>query len=273
MLIKWKNTDKRVEGFSQFCYNGDMCKISRVTCSNPLRERRGDMGKGRLVVLDGLDGSGKSTQFERLGEYMLTHGIHYKSISFPDYAQPSSALVKMYLGGEFGSSPDDVNAYAASSFYAVDRYASYKKFWQADYEAGALILAARYTTSNAIHQMSKLPRDQWDAYLDWLETYEYGLLGLPRPDQVIFLDMPLEVAQALLAGRYSGDGSRKDIHERDLHYLKKCRESALYAAGKRGWSVVSCASADKPLPPDEITKELLHLIQPDRKEPSNLCSL
>ena len=121
--------------------------------------------------------------------------------------------------------------------------------------------------------MSKLPQDQWDAYLDWLETYEYGLLGLPRPDQVIFLDMPLEVAQALLAGRYGGDGSRKDIHERDLHYLKNCRESALYAAGKRGWSVVSCATADKPLPPDEITNELLHLIQPDRKEPSNLCSL
>lgn len=131
------------------------------------------------MVLDGLDGSGKSTQFERLGEYMQERGIHYKSISFPDYDQPSSALVKMYLGGEFGSSPDDVNAYAASSFYAVDRYASYKKFWQADYEGGALVLAARYTTSNAIHQMSKLPRERWDEYLAWLETYEYGLLGLP----------------------------------------------------------------------------------------------
>ncbi len=235
-------------------------------------ERRGIVAKGRLVVLDGLDGSGKSTQFERLGEYMQERGIHYKSISFPDYDQPSSALVKMYLGGEFGSSPDDVNAYAASSFYAVDRYASYKKFWQADYEGGALVLAARYTTSNAIHQMSKLPRERWDEYLAWLETYEYGLLGLPRPDRVIFLDMPLTVAQSLLAGRYGGDGSRKDIHERDLRYLEKCRESALYAAEKRGWSVVDCACGGEPLPPGSITAELLRLIQPDRKDSSTLCS-
>ena len=218
------------------------------------------MAKGRLVVLDGLDGSGKSTQFERLGEYMQAHGIHYKPISFPDYDQPSSALVKMYLGGEFGSSPEDVNAYAASSFYAVDRYASYKKFWQADYEAGALIFAARYTTSNAIHQMSKLPRERWDAYLEWLEEYEYGRLGLPRPDRVIFLDMPLEVAQSLLAGRYGGDGSRKDIHERDLRYLENCRESALYAAEKRGWSVVGCAYEGKPRTPDSITAELLPML-------------
>lgn len=218
-------------------------------------ERRGIVAKGRLVVLDGLDGSGKSTQFERLGEYMQERGIHYKSISFPDYDQPSSALVKMYLGGEFGSSPDDVNAYAASSFYAVDRYASYKKFWQADYEGGALVLAARYTTSNAIHQMSKLPRERWDEYLAWLETYEYGLLGLPRPDRVIFLDMPLTVAQSLLGGALWRGRVQKGIHERILRYLEKCRESALYAAEKRGWSVVDCACGGEPLPPGSITAD------------------
>lgn len=210
-----------------------------------------------LIVLDGLDGSGKSTQLARLDAYFRGNGTHYRQISFPDYEQPSSALVKQYLGGEFGGSPDAVNAYAASSFYAVDRYASYKKFWQQDYENGTLILAARYTTSNAIHQMGKLPRAEWDAYLAWLEHYEYELLGLPRPDRVLFLDMPLEVSQKLLVGRYEGDAAKRDIHERDLSYLATCRDSALYAADRLGWSVISCAENGEPLPPETITARLI----------------
>lgn len=210
-----------------------------------------------LIVLDGLDGSGKSTQLERLDAYFRANGTHYRQISFPDYDQPSSALVKQYLGGEFGGSPDAVNAYAASSFYAVDRYASYKKFWQEDYEAGTLILAARYTTSNAIHQMGKLPRSEWDAYLEWLEYYEYTLLGLPRPDRVLFLDMPLEISQKLLMTRYEGDSGKRDIHERDLQYLATCRESALYAADRLGWTVITCGKDGEPLPMDTITAQLI----------------
>ncbi len=210
-----------------------------------------------LIVLDGLDGSGKSTQLERLDAYFRANGTHYRQISFPDYDQPSSALVRQYLGGEFGGSPDAVNAYAASSFYAVDRYASYKKFWQEDYEAGTLILAARYTTSNAIHQMGKLPRAEWDAYLEWLEYYEYTLLGLPRPDRVLFLDMPLEISQKLLMTRYEGDSEKRDIHERDLRYLATCRESALYAADRLGWTVITCGKDGEPLPMDTITAQLI----------------
>lgn len=213
-----------------------------------------------LIVLDGLDGSGKSTQLDRLDAYFRKNGIHYRQISFPDYSQPSSALVKQYLGGEFGGSADAVNAYAASSFYAVDRYASYKKFWQQDYESGMLILAARYTTSNAIHQMGKLPRKEWDAYLDWLEHYEYTLLGLPRPDRVLFLDMPLDVSQKLLMSRYEGDGEKRDIHERDLRYLATCRESALYAAERLGWFVVTCGENGEPLPVDTITAHLIEAL-------------
>lgn len=215
---------------------------------------------GRLVVLDGLDGSGKSTQLDRLNEYFTRNHIDYRQISFPDYAQPSSTLVNMYLHGEFGDAADAVNAYAASSFYAVDRFASYKKFWQTDYEAGRLILAARYTTSNAIHQMGKLPREEWDAYLQWLQDYEYGLLGLPRPDRVIFLDMPLEISQRLLSHRYEGDEAKKDIHERDLQYLKTCRESALYAADVLGWDVVSCGENGEPLPIETISERLVSLV-------------
>ncbi|MBQ7038094.1 MAG: deoxynucleoside kinase [Clostridia bacterium] len=215
---------------------------------------------GRLVVLDGLDGSGKSTQLVRLQEYFTQNHIDYRQISFPDYEQPSSALVSMYLRGEFGEAADAVNSYAASSFYAVDRYASYKKFWEEDYKAGRLILAARYTTSNAIHQMGKLPREEWDAYLNWLQEYEYGLLGLPRPDRVIFLDMPLEISQRLLSTRYEGDEAKKDIHERDLNYLRTCRESALYAADKMGWDLVSCGENGQPLPIDTISERLIALV-------------
>lgn len=215
---------------------------------------------GRLIVLDGLDGSGKTTQLNRLDEYMRARGIDYRQICFPDYDQPSSALVKMYLNGEFGGSPDAVNAYAASSFYAVDRYASYKKFWEEAYRGGALIVAARYTTSNAIHQMAKLPEAEWDTYLRWLEQYEYDLLGLPRPDRVLFLDMPPAVSQRLLSARYQGDDGKKDIHERDRAYLLRCRQTALYAGRQLGWDIVSCGDDEGPYQEDVITEELIRLI-------------
>lgn len=218
---------------------------------------------GRLVVVDGLDGSGKSTQLARLDAYFAAAGTPYRQITFPDYENDSSALVRMYLNGALGSSPDDVNAYAASSFYAVDRYASYKQFWRSAYENGDLILAARYVTSNAIHQMPKLPREQWDAYLDWLADYEYDRLGLPRPDSVVFLDMPPEVAQALVLARYHGDEAKKDIHERDTSYLEACRPAALYAAEKLGWHVISCAQGEAPRPMEEITEAILQAIKGD----------
>ncbi len=215
----------------------------------------------KLMVIDGLDGCGKSTQLGLLKDYLQSRGISYRQISFPDYAQPSSALVRMYLGGDLGGSPDAVNAYAASSFYAVDRYASYKSFWEEDYTAGVPIVAARYTTSNAIHQMTKLPCEEWDNFLAWLEDFEYGKLGLPRPDQVVFLDMPLEVSQRLLSGRYEGDESKKDIHERDLTYLAKCRKAALYAAQKCGWRVIACSREGEPLPMQTIHDMLVSVFE------------
>lgn len=212
---------------------------------------------GKIMVIDGLDGCGKSTQLDLLNKALEAEGVQYHQISFPDYSQPSSALVKMYLGGELGGSPAEVNAYAASSFYAVDRYASYKCFWREDYENNVPIIAARYTTSNAIHQMTKCPENEWDTYLEWLEHYEYELLGLPRPNKVIFLDMPLEVSQKLLEKRYDGDCGKKDIHERDTSYLVNCRKAALFAAEKLGWIVVPCSKDGEPLPMGEIHKCLL----------------
>ena len=212
---------------------------------------------GKIMVIDGLDGCGKSTQLSMLDTALKARGIHYRQISFPDYEQPSSALVKMYLGGDLGGSPAAVNAYAASSFYAVDRYASYKCFWEQDYLNDVPIVAARYTTSNAIHQMTKCPEDEWDSFLEWLEDYEYNLLGLPRPDLVIFLDMPPEVSQKLLEKRYDGDAEKKDIHERDRSYLQNCRKAALYVAEKFGWTVIPCSRDGEPLPLQEINDQLL----------------
>ncbi len=208
-----------------------------------------------LIVLEGLDGSGKTTQLPLLEEALRRQGP-VKTISFPDYSSPSSALVKMYLSGEFGSAPGAVNPYAAGAFYAVDRYASYQKFWRQDYEAGVTILAARYVTSNLIYQMEKLPKSQWEDYIAWTEAFEYDRLGLPRPDQVIFLDMPVAVSQKLLEKRYQGEAEKKDLHERNVAFLESCASCARFAAQRLGWTVVSCAQEGEPLPVEEVRQRV-----------------
>ncbi len=210
----------------------------------------------RLLVLEGLDGSGKSTQYELLQAFLNENNVDFKAISFPDYDKPSSALVKMYLGGEFSKNAADINAYAASSFYAVDRYASYKLYWEKEYNEGKFILAARYVTSNAIYQMVKLPEDKWSDYLDWLSEYEYEKLQLPKPDKVIFLDMPVEVSQKLLSGRYDGDESKKDIHEVNVDFLNACRKAALFTAKKQGWVVIPCSDGENPFSIESISDTL-----------------
>ncbi len=211
-----------------------------------------------LIVIDGTDGSGKSTQFERL----LSIYPKMKGISFPDYSSPSASLVKMYLAGEFSKDPAGVNAYAASTFYAADRYASYVKHWKDFYLGGGTVLAGRYTTSNAIHQMAKLEKSEYDSFLEWLYDFEYNKLELPRPDLVIFLDISPELAQKRLSHRYEGDESKKDIHEADREYLRKCRESALYCAKKDGWTVVPAEENGMELTADEITERLCRAISP-----------
>ena len=211
---------------------------------------------GILIVLDGLDGSGKSTQAALLRERLEKTYGKTRLISYPDYEKPSSVLVRMYLNGELSDRASDVNAYAASSFYAVDRYASYRQDWKQAYEEGEIILASRYVSSNAIHQMGKLPRDQWQAFLRWLSDYEYEKLGLPRPDAVFFLDMPRSVADRLILSRYEGDVGKKDLHERDRAYLMQCAQSAAFAAKEEGWQVIACAQDDAPLSVETISDQL-----------------
>lgn len=219
------------------------------------------MAKERLLfVIEGLDGCGKSTQLPLVSDALNARGISNRSISYPDYESESSALVRLYLKGAFGGSADDVNAYAASSFYAVDRYASYMQYWKQDYENGTAILAGRYVSSNAIYQMTKLPCSAWDDYLAWLADYEYEKLALPRPDAVVFLDMPLTLSQKLLLQRYEGEDNRRDIHERDLEYLAKCREAAMYAARKCGWHILPCADENGLLPREVMTWRIADML-------------
>ncbi len=196
--------------------------------------------KGKLIVLEGVDGSGKATQTKLLYEALMSRGVSVRQVSFPDYGSDSSALVKMYLRGDFGKEPGDVNAYAASSFYAVDRYASFKRDWEAFYRSGGVVVADRYTTSNAVHQCSKLPEGEWPGFLDWLFRFEYELLGIPAPDQVIFLQTEAAVTEKLLLKRYHGDESREDIHEADRAYMARSRKAAEYCAEKLGWTTVHC---------------------------------
>jgi dTMP kinase len=214
----------------------------------------------KLIVLDGLDGCGKTTQYELTAEKLMKK-FTVEKISFPDYESDSSAAVKMYLNGKIAENAGDINAYAASSFYAVDRYISYMSKWKQTYETADITLAARYTTSNLIHQLPKINEKERERFIKWLSDYEYIKLGLPKPDLVILLDLPEDIAEKRLNSRYQGDDSKKDIHERDRNYMKICRDCALFAADKLGWAVINCAENGNIKGIEKINSEVLNLIE------------
>ena len=180
------------------------------------------MAKGKLIVLEGIDGSGKSAQYRRLCARFDGMGMAYHHIVFPRYDQESSALIRMYLNGAFGAHPSDVNAYAASTFFAVDRYASYRTDWGEIYENGGLILSDRYTTSNAIHQGAKLPENELTSFLDWLYDFEFRLMELPRPDFVLYMDIDLNSCVRQMNARQNATNTKGDIHETNSDYLAAC---------------------------------------------------
>ena len=199
---------------------------------------------GKLIIFEGLDGSGKGTQTNLLCQALRAKGEEPMQITFPDYESDSSALVKMYLSGQFGQKPDDVNAYASSTFYAVDRFASYKTRWGDFYRRGGLVVSDRYPTSNAVHQCSKLPPMHWDGFLEWLFDFEYKKMGIPAPDAVVYLSVEVEVSQRLIAERYHGDTNKMDIQEKDIEYLARSRAAAEYCARKLGWERIVCTKEE-----------------------------
>ncbi len=190
---------------------------------------------GTLIVIDGLDGSGKNTQSKVLFERLSKEGKKVRLVSFPDYESPACNPVKMYLDGEFGTDPEAVNSFAASTFFAVDRFASFRLDWKKDYDEGGIIIANRYTTANAIHQLTKLPEKEHEAFLSWLYDFEFVKLGLPVPDLTLLLKVPVEKSLELIDVR----GEKKDIHENAEH-LKKAARSAETCAKKWGWKSLSC---------------------------------
>jgi dTMP kinase len=218
---------------------------------------------GIFIVIDGLDGSGKTTQFE-ITKSKLQASKKLLTLSFPNYDSDSSAAVKMYLDGLISNDVDSVNAYAAASFYAVDRYISFKQNWEQEFNSAEIILSCRYTTSNIIHQASKLSADKRDEFIDWLYDYEFNRLSLPKPDKVIFLNMPVEYSQKLLSKRYRNDDTKKDIHEENVEYLKRCYDCAMSAAKKLGWIVIDCYEDDNGeagfLSEDEINEKIMSQI-------------
>lgn len=217
--------------------------------------------RGKLIVFEGTDGSGKATQAELMARRLERERVPFRRLTFPRYGNPFAEPARLYLAGALGSRPEDVSAYAASTLYAVDRYASYKEDWGEAYEAGTLILADRYTTSNAVHQASKLPEGERREFLDWLFDLEYRRLELPQPDLVLYLDLSTELSEELVRRRAADTGVQADIHERDEDYLRRCRQSARRIARELGWTMVDCEREGRLRPIEEIHEEVWRLVR------------
>ena len=217
--------------------------------------------KGKLIVFEGTDGSGKATQARMMAERLKSEGISFREIDFPRYGNPFAEPARLYLQGVLGRKPGDVSAYAASVLYAVDRFASYKEDWGESYEAGEGILANRYTTSNAVHQASKLPDEERMSYLDWLFALEYDKLELPEPDLVIYLDLPTDISEQMMRRREAATGTTADIHEQDAAYLRRCRDNARKVANVCRWRIIDCSEDGQIRTVEDIHSEAWELVR------------
>ncbi len=217
--------------------------------------------KGKLIVIDGIDGSGKATQTKLLCDRLTSSGVRVYKGAFPNYESKSSTLVKMYLAGEIGDN-NQVNPYTASTFYSADRAITYLNQWKDVYNSGTTIITDRYTTANIVHQMPRLPKEQWQEFIDWLFDFEYNKLAIPKPDVTIYLDMHPNTSQKLLSNRYQGDESKKDMLEKDVEYMLKCRQGALFAGEKLGWTIIKCCDGENPYTQEEIQQKIQDTIAP-----------
>ena len=211
---------------------------------------------GKLIVIEGSDGAGKATQTRKLFERLSDLEGAVRRISFPNYESDSSALIRMYLRGDFGGTAEEVNPYAAATFYAVDRFAGYFN-WKKFYHDGGIILSDRYVESNMVYQSAKLAKKaERDKFLKWLEDLEYNRYKLPRADLTIFLDMPPEVSAILRKQR-----GREDIHESDAAYMAKIYATYKELAKKYNWKVVECAQGTFARSPTDIFEDVFPLVE------------
>lgn len=232
----------------------------RLRLNADIKKGCAGVSKGRLIVIEGTDGSGKATQTALLCERLAKNSRASTKLSFPRYGKPSAKLVEMYLAGAFGEDPNAVSAYEASKFYAIDRYASYIEDWGLAYEKGGLIVSDRYTTSNAVHQSSKMAKEDREAFYKWLYEMEHEKMGVPAPDLVIYLDMPLDVTEKLMRAREDKTSTKADIHEKNTSYLAMCKEAALDAAEYYGWHVIKCSENGEPRSIESINDEIYSLV-------------
>ena len=220
--------------------------------------------KGKLIIIEsGSDASGKATQTKRLFERLSEENSNIRKVEYPNYDSESSALVKMYLRGDFGNNASDVDPYISSTFFAADRYASFKTEWEEFYNNGGIVIADRYTTSNMVHQASKMDEKDRDKYLEWLVDYEFNLYKIPEPDCVIFLDVPIEFSQKLMENsknKITGE-DKKDIHESDIEYLTKSYNNALYIANKYNWKKINCVKDGTLRSIDDIHDEIYNIVK------------
>ncbi len=217
---------------------------------------------GKLIVIEGVDASGKATQTAQLYQRLAAEQKKVRQISFPDYNSDFSLPIKRYLAGDLGNQADSVNPYAASLFYAIDRYASFKRDWGDFYRQDGILVADRYVTSNLVHQAAKINGDKTE-FIHWLSDLEYDRLELPKPDLVIFLDMPPACARKLMqdrANKITGE-KQKDIHERDPHHLERAYENAMEIASLSGWQIIHCANDENIRSIDEISDEIYQLVK------------
>ena len=217
---------------------------------------------GKFIAIDGLDGSGKGTQSELLVKRLMADGKRVRVLSFPVYENDSSLFVRMYLEGKLGDKPSDTNAYAASMFFGADRYVSYRTDWKKDIDdPDTVVVANRYTTANAVHQLSKLPKDEWEGFLAWLWDFEFGKLGLPEPDLVLYLELPPKLSLSLVKSRSDTTGQKMDIHELDTAYMDKCYDAALYSCKRLGWKQIKCYNGDVIRTREDIAAEIYRKVE------------
>lgn len=214
---------------------------------------------GKLIVIEGIDGSGKQTQTDKLYQRLQLDGKKVMKLSYPNYDSPACGPVKMYLAGEFDKNPANITPYIASTFYAIDRYASYKKDYEDFYKNGGIVLVDRYVTANIVHQAGKIkdPQEK-EKFLSWLWDFEFNIMGIPVPDKVFFLNIPPEISIKLMENRknkFSGE-EKKDIHESDPTHLITSYNNACELINKYNWDEIICTENEELRTIEDIHEEI-----------------